>query len=90
MIRVYTDTREGRIPAAEGSKLTFMLLSISKQLELESQAAAVTNDADLGAKNVYGIPAWISKEEWIRKYSPGPVTVIRNGHPVTSHKGPTT
>lgn len=32
MARVYTDCRQGRMDPAEGSKLTFMLTSISKNI----------------------------------------------------------
>ena len=53
----------------------FMLMSLGKLLDMEN---ASSEDTEYGQKNIYGIPAWISKEEWMKKYSPGPVIVIED------------
>ena len=77
MIRVYKDTRTGVIPASVGSKLVFMLLTISKQLEAERDFTGGL-EAGFGQTNIYGIPAFVTKEQWMEKYASGPVVVVDN------------
>jgi len=51
-------------------------MSLSKLLELEN---ATTDGSDFGTKNVYGIPSFVTKSEWLAKYASGPTVVVDKG-----------
>jgi len=34
---------------------------------------------EYGTKNIYGIPAFVTKAAWVRKYAPGPTVVVDIG-----------
>ena len=80
LARLYRDCRTGRVPVSEGSRLTYMLMSLGRLIEMEN---ATVEDMEYGQRNVYGIPSWISKREWMEKYRSGPVVVVQEGQSQT-------
>ena len=55
-------------------------MSLGRLIEMEN---ATAEDMEYGQRNVYGIPSWISKREWMERYRSGPVVVVQEGQSQT-------